>query len=182
MAIEVQRFPNQGSPLLAEEEEELIIQLPEEEEMEGGVEFQVGQDGEMLPMPEMAAMQEQEHNMNLAMVLDDSSLNEISSELMGSFEEDKESRHEWLTTFSDGLDLLGIKSEDRDMPFPGASGVTHPLLSEAATQFQAQAYKELLPPNGPVNTKIVGLETPEIMAQSQRVKEFMNYQITEVMQ
>ena len=182
MAIEVQRFPNQGSPLLAEEEEELIIQLPEEEEMEGGVEFQVGQDGEMLPMPEMAAMQEQEHNMNLAMVLDESSLNEVSSELMGSFEEDKESRHEWLTTFSDGLDLLGIKSEDRDMPFPGASGVTHPLLSEAATQFQAQAYKELLPPNGPVNTKIVGLETPEIMAQSQRVKEFMNYQITEVMQ
>ena len=79
MAIEVQRFPNQGSPLLVEEEEELIVQLPDEEDSEGGVEFQVGQDGEMLPMPEMAAMQEQEHNMNLAMVLDESSLNEVSS-------------------------------------------------------------------------------------------------------
>ena len=182
MAIEVQRFPNQGSPLLAEEEEELIVELPEEDLSEGGVEFQVGDNGEMLPMPEMAAMQDQEHNMNLAQVLEQSSLGEISSELVGAFEEDKESRSEWLTTFSDGLNLLGIKSEERDTPFPGASGVTHPLLAEAATQFQAQAYRELLPANGPVNTKTMGLETPELMAQCQRVKEFMNYQITEVMQ
>mgnify|MGYP003640651602 FL=1 len=141
MAIEAQRFPNQGDPLLVEEEEELIVELPEEDLSAGGVEFQVGENGDMLPMPEMAAMQDQEHNMNLAQVLDESSLNEISSELVGAFDEDKESRDEWLTTFANGLDLLGIKSEDRDMPFPGASGVTHPLLAEAATQFQAQAFK-----------------------------------------
>ena len=182
MAIEAQRFPNKGNPLIPPEEEELIVELPEEDPTAGGVEFQVGQNGEMLPMAEMTDTQDGEHNVNLANVLDENALREISSELVGAFEEDKESREEWLTTFANGLDLLGIKSEERDMPFPGASGVTHPLLAEAATQFQAQAYKELLPANGPVNTKIVGAESPETMAQCQRVKEFMNYQITEVME
>jgi hypothetical protein len=178
MAIEVQRYPKQENPITSEEE--IVVEL-EDSTDDGGVEFQVGADGQMLPMEDTEAL-ETEHNSNLALVLDSSSLSEISGELIGAFEEDKESRDEWLQTFSDGLDLLGIKSEERDMPFPGASGVTHPLLSEAATQFQAQAYKELLPANGPVNTKVVGLDTPEIAKQSKRVKDFMNYQITEVME
>ena len=178
MAIEAQRYPKKENPITSEEE--LVIEL-EEANDDGGVEFQVGSNGEMLPVDDTEAL-ETEHNSNLALVLDPSELGEISNELIAAFEEDKESRDEWLTTFADGLDLLGIKTEERQMPFPGASGVTHPLLAEAATQFQAQAYKELLPANGPVNTKIVGAESPETMAQCQRVKEFMNYQITEVME
>ena len=178
MAIEAQRYPKKENPITSEEE--LVVEL-EEANDDGSVEFQIGANGQMLPMEDTEAL-ETEHNSNLAVVLDPSSLSEISSELTAAFEEDKESRDEWLQTFTDGLDLLGIKSEERDMPFPGASGVTHPLLSEAATQFQAQAYKELLPANGPVNTKVVGLDTPEVAKQSKRVKDFMNYQITEVME
>ena len=187
MPIEVQRRPPQPDssfdPLVPREQEELIIQLPEEDSTAGGVEFSVGQNGEMLPMPDGAQQPlDQEHNVNLANVLDPNDLSSISGELVKDFEEDKNSRDEWLTAFAKGLDLLGIKSEERDQPFPGASGVTHPLLSEAATQFQAQAYKELLPATGPVKTKVMGAENSEIMAQSARVKEYMNYQITEVMQ
>jgi hypothetical protein len=178
MAIEAQRYPKKENPITSEEE--LVVEL-EEANDDGGVEFQVGTNGEMLPVDDTEAL-ETEHNSNLALVLDPSDLDEISGELIAAFEEDKESRDEWLQTFSDGLDLLGIKSEERDTPFPGASGVTHPLLAEAATQFQAQAYKELLPANGPVSTKMVGLDTPEIEAQCKRVKEYMNYQITEVME
>ena len=178
MAIEAQRYPKKENPITSEEE--LVVEL-EEANDDGGVEFQVGTNGEMLPVDDTEAL-ETEHNSNLALVLDPSELGEISGELIAAFEEDKESRDEWLQTFSDGLDLLGIKSEERDTPFPGASGVTHPLLAEAATQFQAQAYKELLPANGPVSTKMVGLDNPEIEAQCKRVKEYMNYQITEVME
>ena len=181
MAIEVQRYPDKGEPLVVEATEEtLIVELPDEDEED--IEFQVGDDGNVVPMPDIEEVQDLEHNMNLTEVMDESGLREVSAELMAAFQEDKESRDEWLQTFADGLDLLGIKMEERDTPFPGASGVTHPLLSEAATQFQAQAYKELLPANGPVSTRIIGVETPQILAQSQRVKEFMNYQITEVMQ
>ena len=120
--------------------------------------------------------------MNLAEVLDSSSLQTLASELVDAFEQDKESRKDWLDVFTKGLELLGIQTEEREEPFPGATGVHHPLLSEAVTQFQAQAYKELLPSGGPVKTRVMGNESPEAMSQSQRVKEFMNYQITEVMQ
>jgi len=185
MAIEVQRYPNKGtSPFLKQpdDEEELTIQVPEEDPTANGVEFQVGPDGEMVALDDTVQTQENEHTTNLTEVLEPNVLQEISSELTSAYEEDKTSREDWLDAFSKGLDLLGIKTEDRDMPFPGASGVTHPLLAEAATQFQAQAYKELLPANGPVATNIVGAESPETMAQCQRVKEYMNYQITEVME
>ena len=178
MAIEAQRYPKKENPITSEEE--LVIEL-EEANDDGGVEFQVGSNGEMLPVDDTEAL-ETEHNSNLALVLDPSELGEISNELIAAFEEDKESRDEWLQTFSNGLDLLGIKSEERDTPFPGARGVTPLLLAEAATQFQAQAYKELLPANGPVSTKMVGLDNPELEAQCKRVKEYMNYQITEVME
>ena len=87
---------------------------------------------------------------NLAEFMDDGQLSGLAMELMGDFEEDQASRQEWEDTYVKGLDLLGFQYEDRDRPFPGASGVTHPMLAEAVTQFQAQAFKELLPSKGPV--------------------------------
>ena len=139
-----------------------------------------------LPEGEEAIEQEMpqapEFNENLAEFLDDSVLNPLASELTSLYEEDKESRQEWYEAFSKGLDLLGIKSEERTQPFQGASGVDHPILAEAVVQFQAQAYKELLPAGGPVQVQVVGAHDPEIVSQSTRVKEFMNYQITHVME
>ena len=117
-------------------------------------------------------------DMNLAEVLDDQQLGVISNDLRESFEEDKGSRKDWEDTYKKGLDLLGFKYQERTQPFQGASSVTHPMLSEAITQFQAQAYKELLPPGGPVNTQILGQITTQKEEQAQRVKDFMNYQIT----
>ena len=143
--------------------------------------FEVGQDGNLVPLFEEEEVIVTEHQVNLAEVLDSSSLNTLASELLDAFEQDKDSRKDWLDVFTKGLDLLGIKTEEREEPFPGATGVNHPLLAEAVTQFQAQAYKELLPAGGPIKTRVMGNESPETMDQSQRVKEFMNYQITEVM-
>jgi len=127
-------------------------------------------------------VEQYDHNANLAEVLDDATLGELSSELVQNFEEDKESRSEWEEGYTRGLDLLGVKYEERTQPFQGASSVTHPLIAESVTQFQAQSYKELLPSGGPVKTQIIGAETPEREAQSQRVKDFMNYMVTEVME
>ena len=119
---------------------------------------------------------------NLAESLDDNTLQEIASELMGKYEEDKDSRKDWEDSYRKGLDLLGLKYDERSQPFQGASGVTHPMLSESVTQFQAQAYKELLPSGGPVNTQILGKITQQKEEQAQRIKEFMNYQILHVME
>ena len=119
---------------------------------------------------------------NLAETIDENDLQNISSDLMGEYENDKASREEWEKTYSQGLDLLGFKYTERSEPFQGASNVTHPLLAEAVTQFSSTAYKELMPASGPVRTYVVGEETQEKYMQSQRVKDFMNYQITNVMQ
>jgi hypothetical protein len=119
---------------------------------------------------------------NLAEELDDRALGQLSSELLGDFEANKSSRSEWEDAYSKGLELLGYTYEERTMPFRGATGVTHPLLAEAATQFQAQAFNELLPPSGPVRTHVVGEKTKDSEAQSHRVKDFMNYYITNVME
>ena len=118
---------------------------------------------------------------NLADYLSDTQLREISSSCVASYESDFDSRKDWHDTYVKGLDMLGFKYEDRSQPFEGASGVVHPLLSESVTQFQAQAYKELLPPGGPVNTEIVGEITPQVEEQAKRVKDYMNYEITHVM-
>ena len=117
-------------------------------------------------------------DMNIAEVLEDDTLNLISSELRQAFEDDKASRKDWEETYKKGLDLLGFKYTERSQPFQGASSVTHPMLSEAITQFQAQAYKELLPSGGPVNTQILGNTSTQKEEQAQRIKDFMNYQIT----
>jgi hypothetical protein len=114
---------------------------------------------------------------NLAEFLDGGELGRISSKLTSLYEEDVESRKDWYETFKDGLDLLGIKSDPRSEPFEGSSGVYHPLLAEAVTQFQAQAYKELLPAGGPVDTRVLGRVTDPKLMQANRVKNFMNYQI-----
>ena len=127
-------------------------------------------------------VEEYRHDANLAEVLDDDVLGELSSDLRAKFREDVDSREDWEEAIAKGLGLLGINYEDRSEPFLGASGVTHPLLSEAVTQFQAQAYKEMLPSGGPVKTQILGAPTQETEAQAQRVEDFMNYQITEVME
>ena len=119
---------------------------------------------------------------NLAEYLDDSDMGEIATELLASYEDDVESRDEWEETYTKGLDLLGVRTIERSEPFQGASGVTHPLISESVTQFQAQAYKELLPAGGPVKTRIAGLQNQETEAQAKRVKDYMNYLIMEEMQ
>ena len=117
-------------------------------------------------------------NANLAEFIDDTELGRISSDLVGEVQEDINSRKEWEDQYKSGLELLGMNYEDRAEPFEGASGIVHPLLAESVTQFQAQAYRELLPAGGPVKTAIIGQETPEVTAQAERVKNFMNYQIT----
>ena len=119
---------------------------------------------------------------NLAEDMDDTDLGRISSNLMEEYENDKSSRDEWSQTYVQGLDLLGFKYDDRTRPFRGASGVTHPLLAEAVTQFSETAFKEMMPSDGPVRTRVVGKESVEVYQQAQRVKEFMNYQITQVME
>ena len=117
-------------------------------------------------------------NANLAEFMDDADLGRISTEIVSEIQEDINSRKEWEDQYKNGLELLGMNYEDRAEPFEGASGIVHPLLAESVTQFQAQAYRELLPAGGPVKTAIIGQETPDIVAQAERVKNFMNYQIT----
>jgi hypothetical protein len=132
--------------------------------------------GEPMPQEEEIDFYE-----NLAEVLDDSDLRSLKNDLMGSINSDKESRSDWEKTYRDGLEYLGMKYEERSRPFEGASGVMHPLLAESVTQFQAQAYNELLPSQGPVKTQVIGMTTPETEQQAARVQEFMNYQLMQVM-
>ena len=163
------------------------VSVPQPENFEGGAEvIDDGQGGAMVQALMEALGGEMEtqldHEANLAEALDEGYLGEISSDLRGSYEDDLESRSEWEEAYTKGLDQLGIKSEERSQPFEGASGVTHPLIAESVTQFQAQAYKEMLPSGGPVKTQVLGLQDQEREDQAVRVKEFMNYQITEVME
>ena len=121
------------------------------------------------------------HFQNLAELLDGTILDPLGANLMNDYIDYKASRKDWENTYRNGLDLLGFKYTQRTEPFKGAAGVTHPVLAEAVTQFQAQAYKELLPADGPVRTQILGLQTPQKQDQSNRVKDFMNYQIMDQM-
>ena len=123
----------------------------------------------------------QDHYANLAEFLPDEVLEGISADLNQKYMDYSMSRKDWEKTYTQGLDLLGFKYNNRTEPFQGASGATHPVLAEAVTQFQALAYKELLPADGPVRTQILGLQTPEKVQQATRVKDFMNYQIMDQM-
>src|SRR5210317_28449 len=146
-------------------EEEAVVTLPPEEGEE-----------------EISEESEQDFYANIAEDIDDKALSQLASDLISEYDSDRESRKEWEETYRNGLDLLGFKYKSTTQPFKGASNVTHPLLSEAVTQFQAQAYKELLPSDGPVKTKIVGVQNETVEAQAERVKDFMNYQIMEKME
>ena len=117
------------------------------------------------------------HFDNLADILPDDILEPVGNEMVQNFMDYKSSRKEWEQSYRTGLDLLGFKYENRTEPFQGASGATHPVLAEAVTQFQAQAYKELLPSDGPVRTQVIGKKSPQVEQQAQRVKDFMNYLI-----
>ena len=121
------------------------------------------------------------HFDNLAEIINDKELDSLANELYDKYTEYKESRGDWEETYRNGLNLLGFKYEPRTEPFRGAAAVTHPVLAEAVTQFQAQAYKELLPADGPVRAQILGDITPEKQDQANRVKDFMNYQIMDQM-
>jgi hypothetical protein len=164
-----------GAPMM---EDDAQIEVAVEEDME-----QMPEGVELIGNEEVEVeAEEYDHTANLAEVLDDGVLGELSSDLRAKFREDVESREDWEEAIAKGLGLLGINYEDRSEPFLGASGVTHPLLSEAVTQFQAQAYKEMLPSGGPIKTQVLGSPTKETEDQAQRVEDFMNYQITEVME
>ena len=171
-------MPAQGEPLI-EEDEEIEV-----EEIQEPTDIIEQEDGSVILDFEGAVQEElmADQDANLAELLDERDLSSIAQELLHFYEEDKSGRQEWEEAYSDGLDLLGIKYESREEPFRGSSGVTHPVIAEAVTQFQSQAYKELLPSSGPVRTQIIGSPTPETESQAQRVKEFMNYEIMNVMQ
>ena len=125
--------------------------------------------------------EDSEFSENLAENLDEGQLTELAGDLLGEFDEDTSSRKDWIQTYVDGLELLGMKVEDRTEPWPGACGVYHPLLSEALVKFQAETMMETFPAQGPVRTKVIGNETPEKRDAAQRVQQDMNHQLTDVM-
>ena len=122
-----------------------------------------------------------DHDENLAELIDEATLQSMASELVEDFESDRESRRDWARAYVKGLDLLGMKIEDRSQPWQGASGVFHPVLTEAVVRFQAQAMGELFPASGPCRTKIMGKMTPEKLDQADRIQTEMNYLLTEEM-
>ena len=157
-----------GTEVIEETEETDII---ENEDGSVDINFDPSATGEVAP----------DHNSNLSDYMDDQFLGQLGSELYSNYEDYNNSRKDWAQAYREGLDLLGFKYEIRSEPFQGSSGATHPVLAEAVTQFQALAYKELLPADGPVRTQTLGLSSEEKTNQASRVKDFMNYQLMEVM-
>jgi len=157
------------------------VDVEMEKEVEFDPSFEIQDDGSAIIPEDITEQIATDHNANLAEILSEQDLNGLSGDLINYYENDKESRKDWEDTYVKGLDMLGFKYENRTQPFEGASGVVHPLLAESVTQFQAQAYKELLPPSGPVNCQIIGEVTPLVEDQAARVKEFMNYELMNVM-
>ncbi len=165
-----------------EEIEEVSVQEPEDSK--GPIEVIPEEDGGVTLDFEPGAINvpgTENHFDNLADILPDDILNPIGSEMVSNYLDYKSSRKDWEQSYTQGLDLLGFKYENRTEPFQGASGATHPVLAEAVTQFQAQAYKELLPSDGPVRTQIIGVKNQQTESQSQRVKDYMNYLIMDQM-
>jgi len=161
-------------------EEDLQVELEQEQKTKGPVDVQENEDGSVDIDFDPSAVNTdggEGHFANLAELLPDDVSDPLGSKMYENYMDYKNSRKDWERTYTSGLELLGFNYDDRTEPFKGASGATHPVLAEAVTQFQALAYKELLPAAGPVRTQIVGMPTPDKEAQSMRVKEFMNYQI-----
>ena len=163
---------------------EVIPEKSREEALQEAVSIFVSEDGVFTDdeLDQEEVIVNDDFNANLAENLEPSDLTKLSSELIDSIKNDLESRSEWEKTYTDGLKYLGMKfDESRSQPFQGSSGVIHPILAEAVTQFQAQSYKELLQAKGPVKTQIIGMRTAETETQADRVQEFMNYYIMNVM-
>jgi len=157
------------------------VEVPEDIEIDLSV-FERGEDGTLTFGSVLTPDLSEQFNDNLAEYLEQDELDDIYSDLVDAVEADKSSRQGWEDTYKEGLETLGMNYEERSQPFEGASGVMHPLLAESVTQFQAQAYKEILPSNGPVRTQVVGAKNPDSEAQAGRVSEFMNYQLMNVME
>ena len=178
-------LPNTRTKLEIPSEEELQeIEVQEPVEEKGPVEVTPEEDGGATIDFEPGAINipgTESHFDNLADILPDDVLEPIGNEMVQNYMDYKSSRKEWEQSYTTGLDLLGFKYENRTEPFQGASGATHPVLAEAVTQFQAQAYKELLPADGPVRTQVVGVKNPVTEQQATRVKDFMNYLIMDQM-
>jgi hypothetical protein len=163
-----------GMEQLAEEEQEIEIEIVDPEEVTikaGDIEITIDPD----------VMEEDEFSKNLAEELSDKYMEELASDLLEDFNNDVNSRKDWLETYVDGLELLGLKIEQRSEPWEGACAVYHPLLSEALVKFQAETMMETFPAAGPVKTSIIGKETPECLEAAARVQENMNYQLMDMM-
>ena len=132
---------------------------------------------ELTPKKETA----EDFNANLAEFMDEGELQSLASELLSDFEDDVTSRKDWMNTYVDGLELLGMKIEERTEPWQGACGVFHPMLAEALVKFQSETMMATFPANGPVKTKIIGKETPQKKDSAERVQEDMNFQLMDVM-
>ena len=178
--------PRKEFEIPGEEEiqEQVVEEVEQAQESPDDVEVTENEDGSVdINLDPAAATPEggDEHYANLADFLPDDVLGRLASSLTSKYQEYLSSRKDWEKTYTQGLDLLGFKYDMRSEPFQGASGATHPVLAEAVTQFQALAYKELLPADGPVRTQILGVPSPEKTDQAIRVKDFMNYQIMDQM-
>ena len=180
-------LPNTRSQIEIPSEEELqdiAVQEEDVEELKGPVEVIPEEDGGATIDYDPGAINTpgtESHFDNLADILPEDAVEPIGNEMVQNYMDYKSSRKEWESAYTSGLDLLGFKYENRTEPFQGASGATHPVLAEAVTQFQAQAYKELLPSDGPVRTQVIGIKNPATEQQAQRVKDYMNYLIMDTM-
>ena len=170
--LEIEIPDSGGDPMLYAVDSDAEIEISEEDD--GGVTVDFD--------PEDMRGEGGDFYANLAEEIPDRELSRIGSDLAGEFDANKAGRQDWEDAYTDGLELLGFNYEERTQPFRGSSGVTHPLLAEAATQFQAQAFNELLPAGGPVRTQVMGEETHAKADQAKRVRQFMNYYITNVME
>ena len=166
-------------------EDELSVELPEDGVMDSDMEITIEDQQEIDAAEAMGMLPEEEggmelevddHEANLADILDEQQLADVARELSEAFENDKDSREDYDSIAEDGVTLLGLQDERGDEPFPGACAATHPALTQAVVKFQAKAYKELFPTEGPVRTRIIGTQNPEKMEQANRVRHFMNYQ------
>jgi len=161
-------------------EEAAAMEAPIEIEIEDPESVTIGMDGLEIQI-EPDEESEDDFNANLAEYLDEGALTELCGDLVGDFDADISARKDWIQTYVDGLELLGLKIEERAEPWEGACGVYHPMLSEALVKFQAETMMSIFPAAGPVKTLVIGKETPEKKDSAERVREDMNYQLTEMM-
>ena len=166
-------------------EDEIGVELPEDGVMDSDMEVTIEDQQEIDAAEAMGMLPDEEggmeldvedHEANLADALDEQQLNDVAMELSEAFDNDKDSRQDYDSIAEDGVTLLGLQDEQGGEPFPGACNATHPALTQAVVKFQAKAYKELFPTEGPVRTRIIGTQNPEKMEQANRVRHFMNYQ------